>query len=123
MSSGLKPIVQAFKNEADLSALQFSPVKLDPSTSPVSILPCGADEVAIGFLLNGPLAKDIAEVAVAQGAKVVCSSDVTAGDKLRSAGSGKMKTVTAGAFDAIAMNSGADGDVIPVIIAHGYFTT
>lgn len=123
MSSGLKPLVQAFKNEADLSALQYAPVKLDPSTSPVSIVPCSSDDAAIGILLNAPLAKDIAEVSVGQGAKAVCSSDVVAGDKLRAAGTGKMKTVTAGGFDAIAMNSGADGDVIPVIIAHGYFTT
>lgn len=120
MSAGLKPIVQAFQNEADLSTEQWTPVKLDPSTSPVSIVPCSADDAAIGFLLNAPLAKDVAEVAVAQGAKVVLSGTSAAGDKLRAAGSGQMKTVTTGLFDAIAMNSGVVGDIIPVIIAHGW---
>lgn len=120
MSSSLAPKIQIFRPGADLSALQFSAVKFDGSGNVIS---CSADDAAIGILMNAPVLKDVAEVSVEEGARIKCSGAVTRGDKLRAAASGKMVTVTAGGYDAIAMDSGVDGDVIPVIIEHGYFTT
>lgn len=119
MSAGLKPIVQTFVPEADLSSSQWSPMKLDPASSSQAMVPCANDDKAVGILINAPVGpKDIAEVSVAQGAKAKCSGTVTAGDYLRAAGSGAMKTVTSGFADALAMNSGVANDIIPVIIAH-----
>lgn len=120
MSSSLKPVIQTFHPGADLSAIQFSAVKFDGSGN---IVGCSADDAAIGILMNAPVLRDVAEVSVAQGARAKCSGSVARGDKLRAAASGKMITVTAGGYDAVAMDSGADSDVIPVIIEHGYFTT
>lgn len=113
MSAGLKPLSQAFTPAADLSALQYTFVKM---TADQTVGGCSANDEADGILMNAPVLKDVAEVSVALGARLKVSGAVVPGDYLRADTGGLGKVVTTGFANAKAMGGGVANDVIPVLV-------
>jgi len=107
------------KAAADLSALQYTCVKLDTNGNVVAAT--AATDKIIGILQNAPTANQFADVLLRNSAgtsKAKLGGTVAAGDYLTSNGSGALvTTVTAGnEIVGRAIKAGASGDVAEVIV-------
>lgn len=70
-----QPIVVSFVAAADLSALQYTFVKLDSNGAVVAV--AAATDIPIGVLQNAPKSGQTAEVAVVGGTKLKASAAIT----------------------------------------------
>jgi len=106
---------------ADLSALQYTFVKLNSSGQAVAV--SAATDVAIGVLQNKPTSGQEAEVLIIGGTKIVASASATLGTALN------IGTTSAGKAVALAVTDttkyvfgvylsapGADGDIVTAAI-------
>jgi hypothetical protein len=106
---------------ADLSALQYTFVKLNSSGQAVAV--SAATDVAIGVLQNKPTSGQEAEVLIVGGTKIVASAAATLGTALN------IGTTSAGKAVALAVTDttkyvfgvyltapGADGDIVTAAI-------
>ena len=106
---------------ADLSALQYTFVKLNSSGQAVAV--SAATDVAIGVLQNKPTSGQEAEVLIVGGTKIVASASATLGTALN------IGTTSAGKAVALAVTDttkyvfgvyltapGADGDIVTAAI-------
>lgn len=109
-----KPVIKAFTAGADLSALQYSWVKY--GTENDTVVGCSADNNPVGILMNAPESGEVAEVAIAGGAKLKSSGTIGANASIGVAASGQAKAVTSGDASAIALEDAVANDVIPVLI-------
>lgn len=109
-----KPVVQAFTAGADLSARQYCQVKLSDKST---VVICGADEEAVGVLLNAPTSGQMAEVAIAGGTKVKVASTVTLYASVGCGANGVGKDAgTAKKALGKFMDAGVSGDIVPILI-------
>jgi hypothetical protein len=114
--SHYQPAMMTFRSPNDLSARQFTFVKMGSAND--EVVACTvAGEIAVGVLMNAPAAGEIAEVALfGGGAKVKCSAVIARGAQISSAvttGQGKVALATEHVV-ALALETSAIGDVIPV---------
>jgi hypothetical protein len=118
MSSYNQPNIKVFVSNEDMSAKQFHLVKLTASQDGKKVSLAGAGEKAIGVVMNAPASGEDAEVALlGGGALLKCEGTVAAGDSLAADAANKGKVGTAGQWcPAIALEDGADEDVISVIL-------
>ena len=120
MSSSRQPIIKGFRAGADLSAKQYHFVKI--GTSDDQVVAAGANEKTVGILMNAPASGELAEVAVGGGALLKINEAVDA-LKLLTPTSGALGEVCDAADEwcgAIAMEGGAQNDVIEVEVAKFY---
>ena len=101
---------------ADLSAKQFFAVALGATGWALG----GANEQGIGVLQNDPISGAAATVQLDGISKAVAGAAITKGAKLMTNAAGKLVTATIGLHIVAEAKAaaGADGDVIPVIIAY-----
>lgn len=112
---------RGFKAGADLSAAQFSAVKLD--TNGNVILAVAATDQVIGVLENGPKANDTADVFLRSGNgsyKIKAGGTIAIGQKLTIDSSGRAiyvtGTPTAGnEIVGVALEAGVVGQIIEVL--------
>ena len=118
MSAHLKPTIQSFKAGVSLNGLQYTLVKFGADKD--TVIPCGADEKAVGVLMSAPSTTvgEVVEVAVDGGAKVKCGGAVTLGESVGSMAGGVLKDQASASGSAIgvAMDSGVLNDIIPILI-------
>ena len=110
-----KPRLYSFKAGADLSALQYTFVKFGSAKDTVAA--CGANERAIGILMNAPASGERAEVALPGGGAYLKINETVALGKLLTSTSGGLGEVADGADEwcgAIAYQDGVQNDVIAV---------
>lgn len=86
-----------FSATADLSAAQFTAVKLD-TTNPLQVVAAAAGNLALGVLQNKPIAGEAAEVMTEGISKCVYGGTVAVGDRLAVGTGGKLVVATAGAW-------------------------
>ena len=80
-----------------------------------------ADAASIGVLQNKPKQYEAAEVRKVGISKVVCGANVTIGDKVTGDSDSKAVTATsAQRFIGIALETGASGRVISILMDSGY---
>lgn len=117
--SYIKPQIEIYTAEADLSTHQYKMVKF--GTAAKGILLAGAAEKALGVLMNAPKLGELAEVAVAGGALVKIASTVAVHANLGAGASGVGVTAPAAGFVlGIAKQAGVTGDVIEIQIDRMY---
>ena len=98
---------------ADLSGKQFYAVKQTSS----GIAVAGSGENAIGILQNKPASGDVCEIECLGVSKAILGGTVTAGDNLMADSSGRLVAHTGtNAVVAVALASGAVGEVVPVLL-------
>ncbi len=98
---------------------QFYVMKLD--TNSRAALAGAANASSIGLLQNKPKIYEAAEVRNLGISKAVCGGDITIGNKVT--GDSDSKIVEAGSgeyYIGMAMETGADGRVISVLMGFGY---
>lgn len=119
MSSYQEPKIVTLEAAADLSAKQFHLVKLTSSADGKKVSLAGAGEKAIGVLMNAPKQGEDAEVALpGGGALLKVNGTVAAGDSLAATSENKGQVATDNQWSpCIAMEDGADEDVISVLVA------
>jgi hypothetical protein len=113
--SYIEPKIYTFTAGADLSSYKNRFVKFGADYETVAI--CGANERAIGVLMNAPESGERAEVAViGGGAKLEIDEAVALGKLITSKALGLGEVADAGGewCAAIAMQDGVQGDVISV---------
>lgn len=114
MSSGYpKGTTKGFLAGADLSALQYTFVKLSGDSK--TVVGCGADEIPVGILMNAPLSGQMAEVVIDGGAQLKSSGVIGLNASIGSAALGEAKAITSGSASAIALDSAVDNDIFPVL--------
>lgn len=121
MSSYIQPNMKTFCAEADLSAKQFGFVKFGSTND--KVVPCGADEKAIGIVMNADVKSgDFAEIAMIGGGALLKVAGVIAlGDSIKSDVNGSGIVGTIGTWTpAIAQDSAVAGDIISVILDGHY---
>ena len=99
----------------DLSSKQYTFVKF--GTDEKTVLGCGANERAIGILMNAPESGEKAEIALpGGGGKLLISETVALGNLLTSTASGQGEVADAAGewVAAIAHKAGVASDIIPV---------
>ena len=111
------PKIVTFRAGADLSAKQYRFVKFGADEE--KVVACGANERAIGVLMNAPALGGVAEVAVPGGGaklKISEAGGVTLGKLLTSDtnGDGEIADAAGEWVGAMAMGAGAQSDVISV---------
>lgn len=120
MSTGhyREPSIRTFEAESDLSALQYTFVKAGTAANQVEA--CGANERAIGVLMNAPEAGEAAEVAMpGGGALLKCNEAAARGQMLTStaAGAGELVDAAGEWVGALAEEvAAAQNDVIGVYV-------
>ena len=110
-----QPRIITFSAESDLSALQYTFVKLGTAKHQVDA--AGANGRAIGILMNAPVAGGVAEVAINGGGAKLKVSETVALGKLLTSTSGGLGEVADAAGEwcaAIAFEDGVANDVIGV---------
>lgn len=118
MSSYHKSNMKTFKAGADLSAKQYHFMKIGTNDDEVII--AGAGQNTIGVLMNAPVSGEPAEIAMpGGGALLKLDEAVSALDLLTATSSGQGEQVDAAdeAVSAMAIEGGADGDVIEVAVS------
>lgn len=114
--SHYQPEMMTFRSPTDLSARQFCFVKMGSNNDEV-VLCTVAGEIAVGVLMNNPVAGELAEVALfGGGAKVKCSGTIARGAQISvtvTTGQGKAALATEQVV-ALALESAVAGDIIPV---------
>lgn len=93
-SYGPQPVVTTFEAGADLSAAQYTVVKLNSSGLVVAV--AAITDVPIGILQNAPVAGAAAEVLVTGGSKLVATAAITLPAVLGVDAVGKGKKLTVG---------------------------
>lgn len=117
--SYIKPSIEIFDAEADLSTHQYKMVKY--GTAAKGLLLAGAGEKAIGVLMNAPKLGEQAEVCVDGGALVKIASTVAVNASLGAGASGVGAAAGAAGFAlGIAKQAGVTGDVIEMQIDRHY---
>ena len=123
--------IPGLKAGADLSSSQYLAVKLDSNGD---VVVCDtAGEPSIGILQNAPVSGQAASVRPLGTSKAVASGSISAGSRVTTDASGKLKAVVAGKTDAsggsstaplvgsatlgwIPFAASADGNVVTVIL-------
>jgi len=116
----IKILAISMKAEADLSTHQFKLVKLTGDRQ-VNLADGNAGEACLGVLLNKPDANEYAEVAVMGQSQVEAGNTITAGQLLRSNGSGVAQPVAADKDRAfgVALAGASSGEQCPVLLIPG----
>ena len=117
------PNMQSYVASADLSAKQYTFVKVHTVTNQVAAV-SSASDIPLGILMNQPTSGQEAEVAMpGGGAKLICDASVIQGSFISTGadGKGELATLASGVYvaaiaDAIGTTTTAD-DAIPVIVA------
>ena len=105
---------------ADLSALQYTFVKLDSSGNVAAA--SGATDIPIGVLQNAPTAGQEAEVLVVGGTKVVAGAAIGEGALVGTSAAGKAVALVAGTdttkyvVGTLLTESAADGNIVTAVI-------
>lgn len=109
------PRMLSFTASGDLSALQYTFVKFGATKDLVAA--CGANERAIGILMNAPASGQVAEVALPGGGAYLKVNESVALGKLLTSTSGGLGEVADAAGEwcgALAYQDGVQNDVIAV---------
>lgn len=103
---------------ADLSAKQYFFGKVSNSSGIGQVAVCGDGEAAIGVIQNDPSSQgDATTVGISGISKVSAGGTITAGNYVASDASGEAVVAATGDIIAgIALESGVDGDIIPVLL-------
>ena len=105
---------------ADLSALQYTFVKLDSSGQAVAA--AAATDIPIGVLQNAPTSGQEAEVLIVGGTKIVAGAAIGEGALVGTSSAGKAVALVAGTdtnkyvVGTLLTESGADGDIVTAVI-------
>jgi len=105
---------------ADLSAKQYTFVKLDSSGTVVAA--AAATDIPIGVLQNAPTSGQEAEVLVVGGTKLVAGAAIGEGALVGTSATGKAVALVAGTdttkyvVGTLLTESGADGNVVTAVI-------
>jgi len=105
---------------ADLSALQYTFVKLDASGQAAAA--AAATDIPIGVLQNAPTSGQEAEVLVAGGTKIVAGAAIGEGALVGTSATGKAVALVAGTdttkfvVGTLLTESGASGDIVTAVI-------
>lgn len=118
MSKQFLPLEFSFVANADLSALQFTCVKLDTSVAAGMnvVSAAAATSRIVGILQNKPTSGQAAEIALPGCiAKVTAGGSITAGDLVSPTTAGAVITASSGDYVAgEALEGGATGDRIRI---------
>jgi hypothetical protein len=105
---------------ADLSAKQYTFVKLDSSGE--AIAAAAATDIPIGVLQNAPTSGQEAEVLIVGGTKIVASAAISDGAQIGTTSTGKAVALVAGTdttkyvAGTILTESAADGNIVTAVI-------
>lgn len=105
---------------ADLSALQYTFVKLNTSGQAAAC--SGATDIPIGVLQNAPTAGQEAEVLVVGGTKIVAGAALNEGQQIGTSSAGKAVALVAGTdttkyvVGTLLTESAADGNIVTAVI-------
>ena len=105
---------------ADLSALQYTFVKLNSSGQVAAV--SGATDLPIGVLQNAPTAGQEAEVLVVGGTKIKAGAAIGEGAQVGTSAAGKAVALTAGTdttkyvAGTLLTESAADGNIVTAVI-------
>lgn len=124
MAASSTPRIQTFTASEDLSSKKYTFVKFGSTADKVAS--CGANERAIGILMNAPESGGKAEVALpGGGAKLKISEIVALGKILTSTAEGLGEVADAANewVSAIAHDAGVANDIIPVEVVQFQATT
>jgi hypothetical protein len=105
---------------ADLSALQYTFVKLNASGQAAAC--SGATDIPIGVLQNAPTAGQEAEVLVVGGTKIVAGAAIGEGALVGTSAAGKAVALVAGTdttkyvVGTLLTESAADGNIVTAVI-------
>ena len=105
---------------ADLSALQYTFVKLNSSGE--AIAAAAATDIPIGVLQNAPTAGQEAEVLIVGGTKIVAGAALSDGALIGTSSTGKAVALVAGTdttkyvVGTVLTESAADGNIITVVV-------
>lgn len=107
---------------ADLSAKQYYAGLLSEVSGVKSVALAGAG-TGTGIIINTPANGELCDLVVSGGAKAKLGGTVSANQKLKSDGSGKLIAVTSNndLFLATALQDGVSNDIIEVIVERGYY--
>lgn len=105
---------------ADLSALQYTFVKLDSAGKAVAA--AAATDIPIGVLQNAPISGQEAEVLIVGGTKIVAGAAISEGALVGTSSTGKAVALVAGTdttkyvVGTLITESGASGDVVTAVV-------
>jgi len=105
---------------ADLSALQYTFVKLDSAGKAAAA--AAATDIPIGVLQNAPTSGQEAEVLIVGGTKIVAGAAISEGALVGTSSTGKAVALVAGTdttkyvVGTLLTESGASGDVVTAVI-------
>lgn len=105
---------------ADLSALQYTFVKLDSAGKAVAA--AAATDIPIGVLQNAPTSGQEAEVLIVGGTKIVAGAAISEGALVGTSSTGKAVALVAGTdttkyvVGTLLTESGASGDIVTAVI-------
>lgn len=104
---------------ADLSALQFTAVKM--GTNRVAVSATDASEAILGILLNKPTSGQAAEVAISGQGKATAGGTISSGDKVTATTGGKLITTTTdhNHYIGMALSDAVANDLFDLNIAPG----
>ncbi len=117
MASCHAPNIKGYLAAEDLSAKQYYFVKLSTDDKHVAL--CGANERAIGVLMNAPESGQGAEVALIGGGALLKINETVTIGKLLTSTSGGLGEVSDAAGEwsaALALEGGSANDVISVMV-------
>lgn len=115
---GILQCIPGLKASADLSAKQFTAMKLSGN---LSVVDADAGEASVGILQNNPISGEAATVAYLGVSKAILGDTVAAaGTRLASDVDGKLVPATLGSYVvAIALEAGALNDLRSVLVLPG----
>lgn len=105
---------------ADLSALQYTFVKLNSSGQAVAA--AAATDIPIGVLQNAPTSGQEAEVLIVGGTKIVAGAAISEGALIGTSSTGKAVALVSGTdttkfvVGTLITESGASGDVVTAVV-------
>jgi len=105
---------------ADLSALQYTFVKLNSSGEAVAA--AAATDIPIGVLQNAPTSGQEAEVLIVGGTKIVAGAAISEGALVGTSSTGKAVALVAGTdttkyvVGTLLTESGASGDIVTAVV-------
>lgn len=115
-----QPVLGSFIAGADLSALQYTMVKLNSSGQVVAV--AAITDIPIGVLQNKPVSGATAEVLIVGGTKVLASAAIVLPAVLGTDASGRAKKLAAGTdttqyiIGQADVPAGATGDIISAVV-------
>jgi hypothetical protein len=105
---------------ADLSALQYTFVKID--SSGLAVACSSATDIPIGVLQNAPISGQEAEVLIVGGTKIVAGAAIGEGAQIGTGTTGKAVALAAGTdstkyvVGTLITESAADGNIVTAVI-------